>query len=333
MPFILVILAVVDVHVLAHNAVGGWIWPLDVVVLLAVHFGRGSFVSTEPLWQQRFLQEARKRAASPGRTPDEPSPDGEGLLLFANSSPSPRRLVNLPVALAIVHIAVSLAFEVETRWLPLLPLAVLTVYIVTFAMRPGNPVAWLFTVFSRGHTLQDASPGLQVSIAVVSLLQALISILLAFELFAGWTAYWVNLGVAGFEPTGSGPVTLWAVEKSYLWNALDMVPLLDINHVLRFAEPPGPADWKAGFVLVLFRAIVLVPIAGIFLIAARAAIDGISKRSFAEDTPSKREVVRIVDDIAAGRIDIGTAVNKRGAADDAVPRPRWQGHSMEGTSD
>jgi len=179
---------------------------------------------------------------------------------------------------------------------------------------------------------QDASPGLQVSIAVVSLPQALISILLAFELFAGWTAYWVNLGIAGYEPTGSDPVTLWAVERSYLWNALDMVPLLDINHVLRFAEPPGPADWKAGFVLVLFRAIVLVPIAGIFLIAARAAIDGISKRSFAEDTPSKREVVRIVDDIAAGRIDIGTAVNNRGAADDAVPRPRRQGHSMEDTA-
>jgi hypothetical protein len=93
----------------------------------------------------------------------------------------------------------------------------------------------------------------------IALVSALVSILVCTEAFAGLTTL---LWQGGHLPSTSDvEPDLWRSERHYLWHLANAVPLLDIPVTLGWKDPKIFASPWSGSLLLLFKALVIVPLA------------------------------------------------------------------------
>jgi hypothetical protein len=65
------------------------------------------------------------------------------------------------------------------------------------------------------------------------------------------------------DPTGRG-VTSGSLTDFFLWHFLEAIPLLKVNETLRWPAPLTYESAKVGWVLLLFKVVVIVPVIGAF---------------------------------------------------------------------
>ena len=109
-------------------------------------------------------------------------------------------------------------------------------------------------VFERLEVFGSLAPALfSFNILMISIL-----------FFATASHLLVDQGQLEFIPTGGRFPSNGALADFYLWHFMDSVPLLDVNETLRWEVPFTYESASIGWILLLFKFAVIVPVVGAF---------------------------------------------------------------------
>ncbi|RZT17516.1 hypothetical protein EV649_5063 [Kribbella sp. VKM Ac-2569] len=103
---------------------------------------------------------------------------------------------------------------------------------------------------------------------VLAALSSLATVGVCTVAFAGLTTMLCLWGVLTPDPSVTMP-GLARVEVYYLWQLVDVVPLLDMSHALRWAGPLAFSDPWSGALLLAFKILLLIPLFRVLLSGAR----------------------------------------------------------------
>jgi hypothetical protein len=125
--------------------------------------------------------------------------------------------------------------------------------VVTGALLAGSCIGLLLWTYWGIHF----EPGRERPYKI-AFLSALVAILVCTEAFAGLTTLlWQRGHLASTTDLEPG---LWRSERHYLWHLANAVPLLDIPATLGWKDPNVFASPWSGSLLLLFKALVIVPL-------------------------------------------------------------------------
>jgi hypothetical protein len=280
------VLGVLDVHFLLHSHLRGWVWPLDAFTVLVLNILWAVSTRANPGFTARIIDDAGKGATANSTatiaSEDSEPEDDRAVDMYSASFFNPLSIIAVVFALTIIWAGLEISFKGDGWIFPLFPLSLLTLY---FAYRVLDHGAWLNWLAMRVATSMLRRLPIREALAVLLLLafQALTALALTLTLFVGWTAYGNRLEVIRFTQPLSGSHAVAAAGQIYLWNALDSVPTLEITRTIRFAEPTGPADWRGGILVLVFRAIVLIPLVSGVILAARFMLERLTFDSDIEE--------------------------------------------------
>jgi hypothetical protein len=156
--------------------------------------------------------------------------------------------------LAICRVGMMFAYH-DDRWaVRLFPILVLTVY-VGYRIVTQAQLGYLFVgqMVEHGRNL-----AMMVGFLVSNLT---VTLLLAIELFAGWTAFWAELGLLDPAAKPGGLDALRAAEWTYIWHTIDAIPALDVAETLQWDRPSYYPDMPSAALFLAFKALVFVPVA------------------------------------------------------------------------
>ena len=257
MSILFLALGVIDAHVLLHAAVGNWIWPTDAAVCLLLVFLGSIGDQIAPSFTSRVIRDIDNHGG-------KADPVGE----YGRVASNPLSALRVALALVVIRVGLGISFH-GTGWLmPLLPLLLLSAYFLYRLLDHGNIFSWGLKLVETSIKGQSIWYILGAALLLLPQLAAVLAI--AFEFFAGWTAYGARIGAVPFDHKVTGIKALDVSEHLYLWNLLDSVPALRIPYTIRLPKPWEPADWRCGLLIVSFRALVLLPLIGGVLLFVRA---------------------------------------------------------------
>jgi hypothetical protein len=148
----------------------------------------------------------------------------------------------------------------EIWWITRTTFLILSIYeFVLYVLNWALRYRWLFPIvtipfigFLLLYELQDfKSPQLTIRGAVSSFC---ITVLIAAIGFGSLSLWLANLGWANHTPENLG---LFAYNNYYLWQFLDLIPLLKVNDTLGLGAPLQPVGFVAGLPVLAFRALIL----------------------------------------------------------------------------
>jgi hypothetical protein len=87
----------------------------------------------------------------------------------------------------------------------------------------------------------------------------------AVMFFSSVTFLLAQQGLLAFDPGPRGPITAGRVADFYPWHFLEAIPVLEVNQTLRWTEPLTYGRTSVGWLLLLFKLAVIVPVIAAFL--------------------------------------------------------------------
>jgi hypothetical protein len=101
----------------------------------------------------------------------------------------------------------------------------------------------------RGWARETRSPRRQF-------VEAVLALLLVTEFFAQLTAVCYR---QGWFRTDGGITSMIEVERYYLWNFVDAIPVLEVPKTLNWAEPVTFTDHASGAMLLAYKILIVIP--------------------------------------------------------------------------
>jgi len=87
----------------------------------------------------------------------------------------------------------------------------------------------------------------------------------AVMFFSSVTFLLAEQGLIAFSPGLRGPATAGRIADFYFWHFLEAMPVLKVNQTIRWTEPLGYDRTSVGLLLLLFKAVVIIPVIAAFL--------------------------------------------------------------------
>lgn len=126
--------------------------------------------------------------------------------------------------------------------------------VLAFALFPIVTASWRDWLFEKLSRLGAILPAVYSGVVL----------LIAMNFFAAVCHVMASRGVIVFTSTSGRPLHAGMVSDFFLWHFLNAIPLLQINETLHWAPPLTYNSARVGWILLLFKLVVIIPVIASF---------------------------------------------------------------------